>query len=123
VLLAQRGPTLNLRMTLISRDLNICAVILDLMLWSLLTATRQPNRRLMLLSGGLGLQLTGAIIGESLIRLSRGMVFFGSLVEITTGLLGLFVWWAAFRAQQSRAPVIVMPRNPASPREQRTRLD
>ena len=114
----------NRRMTLVSRDLNICAVVLDLMLWSLLTATRQPNRRLMLLSGGFGLQLTGAIIGESLRHLSRSLLFFGSLVEITTGLLGLLVWWAAFRGQESRARVIPMPpRHPASPQGQRTRLD
>ena len=56
----------NHQMTLVSRDLNICAVILDLILWSLLVTARRPNRRLMLLSGGLGLQLTGAIMGEQL---------------------------------------------------------
>ena len=53
---------LNRQMTLISRDLNICAVILDLILWSLLITARRPNRCLMLLSGGLGLQLTGRCV-------------------------------------------------------------
>ena len=89
------GP--NRRMTLVSRDLNICAVILDLILWSLLLASRRPDRRLLLLSGGLGVQLTGAILGQSVRGLSRSGVIPGTLIEVTTGLLALYVWWRAFR--------------------------
>ncbi|MGA3078550.1 MAG: hypothetical protein ABSG56_33325 [Bryobacteraceae bacterium] len=93
----------NLQMTLISRDLNICAAVLDLILWSLLVTARRPNRRLMLLSGGLGLQLTGAIMGEQLRQLSRSLFLTGTLLEVTTGLLGLYVWWRALRTQTARA--------------------
>jgi len=93
----------NLQMTLISRDLNICAAVLDLILWSLLVTARRPNRRLMLLSGGLGLQLTGAIMGEQLRQLSRSLFLTGTLLEVTTGLLGLYVWWRALRTQPARA--------------------
>jgi len=89
---------LNRRMTLISRDLNICAVILDVILWSLLAAARRPNRRLMLLSGGLGLQLTGAIMGEQLRNFSHSLNLTGGLIEVTTGFLGLYIWWRALRA-------------------------
>jgi len=89
--------TLNRNMTLISRDLNICAVILDLILWSLLLASRRPDRRLLLLSGGLGIQLTGAIIGGSLRGLSRSGWIPGTLLEVITGLLGLYIWWQAIR--------------------------
>jgi len=94
---------LNLQMTLVSRDLNICAVILDLILWSLLVAVRRPNRRLMLLSGGLGLQLTGAIMGEQLRYFSRSLLMTGSLLEVTTGFLALYIWWRALRT--APAPV------------------
>src|SRR5580700_10677399 len=80
-----RPANFNMRMTLISRDLNICAVILDLILWSLLVAARRPDRRLMLLSGGLGLQLTGAIMGEQLRQFSRSMFIIGAVLEVTTG--------------------------------------
>ncbi len=93
----------NRQMTLISRDLNICAVVLNLILWSLLVAARRPNRQLMLLSGGLGLQLTGAIMGEQLRQFSRSLFLTGTLLEVTTGLLGLYVWWRALRP--ARAPV------------------
>jgi hypothetical protein len=88
---------MNRQMTLISRDLNICAVILDLILWSLLAAARRPNRRLMLLSGGLGLQLTGAIMGEQLRQFSRSLLLTGTLLEVTTGFLCLYIWWRALR--------------------------
>jgi hypothetical protein len=90
---------LNSQMTLVSRDLNICAVILDLILWSLLLTARPPNRRLMLLSGGLGLQLTGAIMGEQLRHFSRSMFIIGAVLEVTTGFLGLYVWWRALRTE------------------------
>jgi len=92
-----RGSHLNSQMTLVSRDLNICAVILDLILWSLLLAARPPNRRLMLLSGGLGLQLTGAIMGEQLRQSSHSLFLTGTLLEVTTGFLGLYIWWRALR--------------------------
>jgi len=92
-----RSAHLNRQMTLISRDLNICAVVLDLILWSLLVTARHPNRRLLLLSGGLGLQLTGAIMGEQLRHFSHSLYLTGTLLELTTGFLGLYVWWRALR--------------------------
>ena len=95
------SPKLNHQMTLVSRDLNICAVILDLMLWSLLVASRRPNRRLLLLSGGLGLQLTGAIMGEQLRNFSHGLLNIGTAVEVITALLNLFIWWRALRTAES----------------------
>ena len=106
VLLAvHRGSrmSMNARMTLISLYLNICWVILDLALWSLLVTARRPDRRLMLLSGGLGLQLTGAVMGQVLRRRSHGLVFTGTLLEVTTGLLCLYIWWRALRTQPARA--------------------
>lgn len=99
------GLPLNLRMTLISRDLNICAVILDLILWSLLVTARRPDRTLLLLSGGLGLQLTGAIMGEQLRQLAHKFFFAGTLLEVTTGLLALFIWWRALRPSSLPARV------------------
>jgi hypothetical protein len=91
------GLRLNLWMTRVSRDLNISAVVLDLILWSLLLASRRPDRRLLLLSGGLGIQLTGAIMGQSITQLSPRAVLPGNLLEVGTGLLGLYIWWRALR--------------------------
>jgi hypothetical protein len=91
--------TSNHMMTMVSRDLNLCAVVLDLILWSALVAARLPDRQLLMLSGGLGLQLTGAIMGESIRSISPAFVIvaLGSLLEALTSLLGLFIWWRALR--------------------------
>jgi len=95
----------NRQMNLISRDLNICAVILDLILWSLLVTARRPDRCLLLLSGGLGLLLTGAIMGEQLRHQSHSLYPAGTLLEVATGFLGMFVWWRALRgARFARVP-------------------
>jgi len=106
-LVIHRSAPFNFRMTLISRDLNICAAILDLVLWSLLLSAGRPDRTLLLLSGGLGLQLTGAIIGGQLIGLGRPLYVFGASVEVSTSLLGTYVWWRALRAVPvtSAAPI------------------
>lgn len=94
----------NHRMTVVSRDLNMCAVILDLILWTVLAASRRPDRRLLLLSGGLGIQLTGAIMGQSLRQISRGTVLAGILLEVITGFLGLYIWWRAFHSAPPATP-------------------
>jgi hypothetical protein len=96
----------NMKMTLISRDLNISAVILDVILWSLLVAARRPDRRLMLLSGGLGLQLTGAVMGEQLLQFSPSpsLKMTGTLLEVSTSLLGLYIWLLALQTQKKVGP-------------------
>lgn len=92
-----RSSHLNRQMTLMSRDLNICAVVLDLILWSLLLKTRRPDRVLLLLSGGLGIQLTGAIMGGQLRQASNSLYHLSLVVEVVTGLLGTYIWWRALR--------------------------
>jgi hypothetical protein len=92
-----RDRNFDRQMTLVSRDLNLCAVGLDLLLWFTLLATRRPNRRLLLLSGGLGLQLTGAIMGTTIRNLSPHGYLLGTLLEIITGFLALYIWWRALR--------------------------
>jgi hypothetical protein len=101
--LVHRDPhaTMNHVMTLVSRDLNMCAVVLDLILWSVLVAARRPDRQLLMLSGGLGLQLTGAIMGASIRQLSRATFAPGAVLEALTSLLGLFIWWRALRTVPS----------------------
>src|ERR1700757_680075 len=47
-----------------NRDLNFTAAVLDLALWALLIAQRQTDHRILLLSGGLGIQFAGDAIGS-----------------------------------------------------------
>jgi hypothetical protein len=36
-------------------------------------------------------------MGEQLRHFSRSLYLTGTLVEVTTGLLGLYIWWRALR--------------------------
>jgi hypothetical protein len=98
------NPALNTGsfMTPWTRDLNFCSTILDLALWALLIASREKDHRLLLLSGGLGIQFTGVAIGTSIVQLalrtrSRAMSFSGGVVMMLADLLFLYIWWQALR--------------------------
>jgi hypothetical protein len=94
-------------MTPWTRDLNFCAAILDLVLWTLLVTQRKKEPQLLMLSGGLGIQFTGEAIGQSLRDLairnrSRPLSLAGGVLAVLTNLLFLFIWWQAFRTPVDR---------------------
>jgi hypothetical protein len=109
--LIHRNPMLSIGsfMTPWTRDLNFCSAILDLALWALLIASREKDHRLLLLSGGLGIQFTGEAIGESTRYLairshSRPISLFGNSLIMLTNLLFLYIWWQALRTAPARQP-------------------
>jgi hypothetical protein len=100
-------PTLRLGkfryMTPWTRDLNFCAAILDLGLWMLLIGTRQKDRKLLLISGALGIQFTGAAIGQALRDMSPTVVTAAGEFTVITNFLRLYIWWQVFR-DKPKAP-------------------
>lgn len=93
---------LSVWMTEVSRDLSFCSVILDLLLWSILIMSKTKDHRLLMLSGGLGIQFTGAAIGQSIRQVAhthrwKGIAFGGSVLVVLCALLCLFVWWQSLR--------------------------
>jgi hypothetical protein len=101
-------------MTLISRDLSFAAVILDLVLWMLLIASRRKDRQLLMLSGALGIQFTGAAIGQSVRQVARGarnlpLAVAGSMLVVVSNLICLYVWWQAFRSAAAEEDAVAMP--------------
>ncbi len=111
------GPKFGPWMTPWTRDLNFGAAILDLALWGMLLAAREKDRRVLMLSGGLGLQFTGGAIGESIRSLStrnqsHALSFGGGVVAMLANLLCLYVWW-----QTLRAPLRNGPGRPLGPSE------
>jgi len=88
-------------MTPWTRELNLCASILDLLLWALLIGSRKKDHRLLILSGALGIQFTGEAIGESIRQIAlaghRGLSFGASLGITATNIIFLYLWWQAFR--------------------------
>jgi hypothetical protein len=89
-------------MTTVVRNLSACAVVLNMALWLALVRRKSPDRKLFLISGGLGLQMAGDAIGYSLRQIafnagSRSLIEVGNLVAVLAHLLYLYVWWQAFR--------------------------
>ena len=89
------------------RDLNFCSSVLDLALWALLIAAREKDHRLLLLSGGLGIQFAGEAMGTSILQLalrtrSRAMSLTGSVMMLLADLVVLYIWWQALRTAPVR---------------------
>ena len=99
---------LGIWMTPWTRDLSVCATILDLALWMILIASRRSDRRLLLISGALGMQFTGEAAGEAIVNLSmphmEALALTGSVVAVAANLVCLYVWWQTFRVPFDRAP-------------------
>lgn len=100
------GPLKNLSawMTLISRDLNFAAMVLDLLLWMTLMAAREKDRELLLLSGGLGIQFAGSAVGQSVRQLALGVLgkntvlsLIGGVTVALSSVACFYVWWQTFR--------------------------
>ena len=89
------------------RDLNFCAAILDLGLWTMLIGSRKKDKRLLVLSGALGIQFTGEAIGESVRQMAqagqRSLLSYGASLWIAaTNIVFLYMWWQAFRPAAPR---------------------
>jgi hypothetical protein len=103
-LLVYADKGLNTRMTFVARNVGFLAVVANLVLWAFLIRRRHPDRTVLLLSGGLGVEMAGKAIGHSLRTLATGLVGLGNLVIVLSYLFGLYVWWQAFRHWQPNSP-------------------
>ena len=93
---------IGLWMTPWTRDLKFCSAVLDLALWALLIGAREQDRRLLILSGGLGIMFAGGSIGEAIRNLatprhSHLLASIGGLVGTLADLVLLYILWQAFR--------------------------
>lgn len=89
-------------------DLKFCAAVLDLALWALLIGSREKNRTLLLVSGGLGIMFAGGAIGESIRHLSsRDQLHWistaGGLVVMSADMTLLYILWQVFRKTPASA--------------------
>ena len=91
-------------MTQLSRNLGFLAVILNLVLWAALIQSRRADRTLLMVSGGMGIQMAGKAIGHSLRQLSRSTIRAGDLIIVLSHLLCLYIWWQAFRHYRPERP-------------------
>jgi hypothetical protein len=93
-----KDPRIGHWMTNLSRNLGFLAVVLNLILWAVLVQFRRQDRVLLMVSGGMGIQMAGKAIGHSLRQLlyPRSQLP-GDLVIVLSHLLCLYIWWQAFR--------------------------
>ena len=106
-------------MTPWTRDLNFGSAILDLGLWTLLIASRKKDRRLLMLSGALGIQFTGEAIGGAIRNLAvsiygrtqqaRPLVLTGDVMMMAADLVCMYIWWQAFREARAGALQALVP--------------
>jgi hypothetical protein len=113
------GGKVGLWMAPWTRDLVVCAAVLDLALWGLLIASRERDERLLLLSGALGIQFTGQAIGWSIIqvaiaRRSHQLFQVGSPLVVIADLVRSFIWWRVFRSAESPTSVRTLPARTAA---------
>jgi hypothetical protein len=111
------GPGPFRYMTPWTRDLNFAAAILSMGLWALLIGSRQKDRKLLLVTGALGIQLTGGAIGQALRDMSPAAVSSAILIAaneftVITNLMRLYIWWQAFREKPKTLPPPVVTPSP-----------
>jgi hypothetical protein len=86
-------------------------VILNLYWWTLLLRRRQLDRRILLLSAGIGLLMTGQVISDgvsSFYRDSVNLKLLGAVLMYLTHFAALYTWYNAFRGTNA-APSPISP--------------
>jgi hypothetical protein len=96
-------------MTPWTRDLSVCATVLDLGLWMILIASRKRDGALLLICGALGMQFSAEAIGKAMVQLSQAhrssaLALTGAVVAVAGNLICLYVWWQTFRALPRAVP-------------------
>jgi len=89
-------------MTVLGRDYYFLSTLLNAILWFTLLRANHPDRRLYLVTSGMGLTLSGAAIAHALRSTGTLIVAAGALV-VFTYLAKVYIWYIAFR--KAPAPV------------------
>lgn len=101
-----QDPNFTKWMTKVVRNLSFCSAVSTLILWFVLIASEKRDTRLLVITGGLGLQMTGEAIGQSLIQISKSTQEVGWLTMLFAHFLCLYIWWRAFSTSPESAPAI-----------------
>lgn len=86
-------------MTRLGRDYYFMAMLLNAVLWFRLLKVNHPDRRLYLITSGMGLALSGAAIAHAL-RTVGQLVALAGLLLVFTYFGKLYIWYVALRPAQ-----------------------
>lgn len=84
-------------MTNVIRNLSLVAMLMNLLLWILLVQRRTSDRTLLMVTTGLGLQMAGEAMGQSLRLIDARTEQFGNIILMFAHIACLTVWYMAFR--------------------------
>ena len=91
-------------MTPVSRNLSFCEEVLNLILWSLLLKGKTSDYLLLMVSAGIGVQVTGEVIGHTLrVYASESIMWVPNTLVFISELVCLGIWIWAFRTAANRA--------------------
>lgn len=82
-------------------------MLLNLYWWTLLLRRRQLDRRVLLLSAGIGLMMTGQVVSDGLTAFfpdSITISFLGAAIMYATHYASLYVWFQAFSPSLALSP-------------------
>jgi hypothetical protein len=94
-------------MTVISRNLNFAAALMNLALWSLLIRQPTKDSQLLMVGAGLGIKVTGIAIAQALRAVlpeSYAKDTVGFIIPLAD-ILCLYIWWKTFRSPKPRRAV------------------
>jgi hypothetical protein len=101
-LLIYRETKVGLWMTYVVRNISFCTAAVTLILWFILIASERRNVRLLMITGGLGLRMTGDAMGQSLRQVIPNFYQVGNIIVILSHLLCYYIWWQAFQHRDHR---------------------
>ena len=112
--LAFQDPSINVWMTPVSRNLSFAEEILNFMLWTALIRNRDYDRLLLFISAGIGIQVTGEVIGHTIRTFitMRTMIWLPDTLLMASEIICLLTWAWAFGRPKSPVPLA-----PSRPRE------
>lgn len=94
------SPRRNAWMTDFTKYVSFGGALMNLVVWALLVGGRHPDRSLLMISGGYGVQSAGEAISQSLHSIaagSRSLLLYtaGNVAALLTHSICLLIWWKA----------------------------
>ena len=68
----------------------------------MLISARQKDYKLLMITGGLGIQFAGGAIGQALRDMSPTIVMVASDFTVIANLARLYIWWQALRVKPKK---------------------
>jgi hypothetical protein len=90
-------PVLNEWMMTVVRNLSFGSAVANLGLWFYLIHGDRRDITTLMLAGGLGLQMTGEAVGQSIRHLVPAQAFAASMLIVASHFLCMLIWWQALQ--------------------------